>query len=67
MYLGWCMVYLGFFVEVIYSGCMLTGMTNAAKVLPRTTLRSYIMFWGAILLDTERVREKCGSTYMYSR
>jgi len=29
---------------------ILTGMTSAAKVLPRTTRRSYMMFCGAILL-----------------
>lgn len=30
---------------------LLTGMTRAAKVFPLTTLRSYIMFWGATLLQ----------------
>jgi hypothetical protein len=29
---------------------LLTGITSAAKVLPLTTRRSYMMFWGAILL-----------------
>lgn len=29
---------------------LLTGMTRAAKVFPRTTLLSYMMFWGATLL-----------------
>ena len=32
---------------------MLTGITSAANVLPLTTLRSYMMFWGAILLYSQ--------------
>lgn len=33
------------------SGCILTGITRAAKVLPLTTLLSYMMFCGAIFLQ----------------
>ena len=42
---------------------MLTGMTRAAKVFPRTTRRSYIMFWGAILLDSFRV---CDNLHVFT-
>lgn len=41
---------LALFSEDIVSGCILTGITSAANVLPRTILLSYMMFWGAILL-----------------
>ena len=33
-----------YFSTLMGSGCMLTGMTSAAKVLPRTTRRSYMIF-----------------------
>lgn len=42
---------------------LLTGMTRAAKVLPRTTLRSYMMFCGATLLNGFQMIE----WYIYSR
>jgi hypothetical protein len=37
--------YYYYFLKVL-----LTGITNAANVLPLTTLLSYIMFYGATLL-----------------
>jgi len=48
-------------VADIDSGCMFTGITRAANVLPLTTRRSYMMFCGAILLNT--VTFKSGLTY----